>query len=327
VYFSLDDGAHWQSLRLNMPITSQRDLTIHGDDLITATHGRGFWILDDITPLRQKVLEQKGTVLFEPQTAVRVRRNQNPDTPVPPEEPAGRNPPDGAILYYKLDHDAPLVTLEILDATGKVFRRYRSDDKAPPVDPELNVPLYWLRPHRALPSTKGMHRFVWDLYGEPVRAMRYDYPISAIYHDTPREPRGVLAAPGRYTVRLTVEGELAMTKTFTLKMDPRVTTPASGLAEQYRWSVKLADLMNASFDAAARIRAIRATLAKDSDLDQKLAPLSALAQMNGTLSGLLNVIGSSDAAPTTQAVKAATEAETQTNALLAKWRQIQAALP
>jgi len=333
VYVSFDDGDNWQSLRLNMPATSQRDITIHGDDLITATHGRGFWILDDITPLRQAALVQKGTVLFQPQTAIRVRRNQNPDTPMPPEEPAGQNPPDGAILYYKLDRDAALVTLEILDGNGKVFRRYRSDDKAPSVDTELNVPLYWLRPHHGLPASAGMHRFVWDLYGEPVRAMRYDYPIAATYRDTPREPRGVVAAPGRYTVRLTVDQAAPLTKSFLLKMDPRVTTPAAALAEQNRWSTKLVDLMNATFDASVRIRALRTKLTNlkggpfaDAavELDQKLATFSNLGQLNGTLSGLLNVIGGSDAAPTTQALRAATDAVNQSTAQLTKWQTFQA---
>jgi photosystem II stability/assembly factor-like uncharacterized protein len=340
VYVSLNDGDDWQSLRLNMPATSQRDITIHGDDLITATHGRGFWILDDISPLRQvEALKQKGTALFQPQTTYRVRRDQYSDTPLPPEEPAGKNPPDGAILYYKLDSNASLVKLEILDESGKSIRRYRSNDRPDPIDPGVNVPLYWVRPFHPLPASAGMHRFVWDLYGDQVKALRYDYPISAIYGDTPREPRGVLAAPGRYTVRLTVDGEATQSKSFLLKMDPRVTTSASGIAESHRWSLRIAELMNATFDARERIRSVRAGIRKlpsggasskdiadaAGALEKVLDPLeSGLTQANGTLSGLLSVFGGSDSAPTTQAIRAATEAETQTSAQLTKWRDTRA---
>ncbi|HEY3743634.1 MAG TPA: glycoside hydrolase [Bryobacteraceae bacterium] len=334
VYFSIDDGDHWQSLKMNMPATSNRDITIHGDDLVTGTHGRGFWILDDITPLRQAALtQQSGPVLFQPETAVRVRRSTATDTPLPPEEPAGKNPPDGAILDYRLDSNASLVTLEILDASGKVVRRYRSDDKPPPIDLSLNVPLYWMRPYQPLPVSAGMHRFVWDLYGQPVKSMRYDYPISAVYHDTPREPRGAFVAPGRYTVRLIVDSTPALTKTFQLKMDPRVTTPAAGINEAYRWSLRIVDLMNATFDARERVGAVRAGLsnlpqdltASGAALDNLLKPLEpALAQANGMLGGLLNVIGGSDSTPTTQAIRAATDAEAQANAQLAKWKAIEA---
>jgi hypothetical protein len=271
--------------------------------------------------------------LFQPETAVRVRRSTATDTPLPPEEPAGKNPPDGAILDYRLDSNASLVTLEILDASGKVVRRYRSDDKPPPIDLSLNVPLYWMRPYQPLPVSAGMHRFVWDLYGQPVKSMRYDYPISAVYHDTPREPRGAFVAPGRYTVRLIVDSTPALTKTFQLKMDPRVTTPAAGINEAYRWSLRIVDLMNATFDARERVGAVRAGLsnlpqdltASGAALDNLLKPLEpALAQANGMLGGLLNVIGGSDSTPTTQAIRAATDAEAQANAQLAKWKAIEA---
>jgi photosystem II stability/assembly factor-like uncharacterized protein len=336
VYFSIDDGDHWQPLRQNMPATSNRDVVIHGDDLVTGTHGRGFWILDDLTPLRQAALTQSGTVLFQPQTAYRVRRNLATDTPMPPEEPAGKNPPDGAILYYKLGSNAALVSLEIFDGGGKLVRRYRSDDKPTPIDTGVNVPLYWVRPFQALAAEAGMHRFVWDLYGEPVKALHYDYPISAIYGDTPREPRGALVAPGKYTARLTVDGEAPQSKSFVLKMDPRVTTPAAAIAEVYRWSARLVDLMNASYDAVERVRIVRAGVSKltggskdivDSAaaLDKKLAALEpGLVQANGTLSGLLGVLGGSDSSPTTQAMHAVGDAESQTNAQLTNWNAIQA---
>ena len=186
VFVSFNDGDDWQPLRLNMPATSIRDLVVHGDDLVVGTHGRGFWILDDISPLRDMTAE---TNLYEPRPTFRYPRNENTDTPLPPEEPAGKNPPDGAILYYNLKAaPAGPITLEILDTAGKLVRRFSSQDKAEPADPAINVPAYWIRPFQSLSTAPGMHRFVWDLHAAPAGAGRRrggEYPISAIYQDTP----------------------------------------------------------------------------------------------------------------------------------------------
>ena len=136
VYFSFDDGENWQSLRFNMPATSVRDLIVKDDDLAVATHGRGFWILDNITPLRQLQPNNNGTLLFKPQTALRVRWSFNTDTPLPPDEPVGENPPEGAMIDYSLGKEiAGPVTLEIRDDKGKTIRRYASTDPVPPPDP------------------------------------------------------------------------------------------------------------------------------------------------------------------------------------------------
>src|SRR5207249_7453549 len=146
VYVSFDDGANWESLRLNLPATSVRDLIIKNDNLIVATHGRGFWILDNITPLRQFNQNEHETLLFKPQTALRVRWSLNTDTPLPPDEPAGENPPDGAMIDYSLAEDSP-VTVEIKDNNGNLVRRYSSSDA--PVLPDtkkLKIPRYWIRP-------------------------------------------------------------------------------------------------------------------------------------------------------------------------------------
>src|SRR5207248_2204852 len=164
VYVSFDDGDHWQSLRLNLPASSIRDLALHEDDLVAATHGRGFWILDDIEPLRQTV--SGDGFLFKPARAWRFRWNKNTDTPLPPDEPAGQNPPDGAIIDYYLGGAAP-VTLEILDPAGNLVRRYSSTDKIAPPKDEGQIPWYWIRPQRSLPGDAGMHRFVWDLHYTP----------------------------------------------------------------------------------------------------------------------------------------------------------------
>src|SRR5205814_103039 len=167
VHVSFDDGEHWQSLRMNMPATSIRDVIVKGDDLIAGTHGRGIWILDDITPLRQIARgSRQSAVLFKPQAAYRVRQNTNTDTPIPPDEAAGVNPPDGAIIDYMLAADAPgRVTLEILDAAGRLVRRYASDDPIERADPTTApVPVYWYRPPQTLSAAAGLHRFLWDLH-------------------------------------------------------------------------------------------------------------------------------------------------------------------
>jgi photosystem II stability/assembly factor-like uncharacterized protein len=223
VYVSFDDGDHWQPLRLNMPATSIRDLVIHENDLVVGTHGRGFWILDDIAPLRQinTDVASSAAYLFAPSAAYELPRDVNTDTPLPPEEPVGKNPPDGGSIYYYLKNAASgPVTLEIVDGTGKVVRTFASTDKPEPVDPGLNVPTYWVRPAQILSAEGGMHRFVWDLRLAPPASGRRNYPISAIYHDTPAEPLGAWVPPGDYTVRLTVEGK-TFTQPMTVKADPR----------------------------------------------------------------------------------------------------------
>src|SRR5207245_2438272 len=153
VFVSFNDGDDWQSLRLNMPATSIRDLVVHDDDLVVGTHGRSFWILDDISPLRELSAKaaESDAWLFRPRLTYRVRRDQNTDTPLPPEEPAGQNPPDGAIIYYSLKSTPKEpITLEIFDSAGKLVRRYSSAGKPEPIESDLNVPLYWMRPPASL---------------------------------------------------------------------------------------------------------------------------------------------------------------------------------
>lgn len=310
VYVSFDDGDSWQPLTLNLPHTSVRDLIVHGDDLAIATHGRGFWILDDIAPVRELAARKpctaaaggpcdpvaqafSSTHLFRPAVAYRLRRNQNTDTPLPPEVPAGQNPPDGAMIDYYLEADAAgPVTLEILSGE-RLVRRYSSEDRPEPVnEQEITVPIYWVRPPRALPRTKGLHRFVWDLRYPAPDAFQHDYPISAIYHDTPREPQGVLAVPGAYTVKLTVGGR-TLTQPLTLKMDPRASISPIGLQQQFRLGTKIAQLMQRTFEAK-------------------------LTDLNNDLATTLDVVQGADRAPTAQAVKAVVDLERKVNEQLAK---------
>jgi photosystem II stability/assembly factor-like uncharacterized protein len=266
-YVSLDDGESWQSLRLNMPATSIRDLVIKDDDLVVGTHGRSFWILDDITPLREM-----GTVPFSaatkvapgfsraephlltPAAAWRVRWNKNTDTPLPPDEPAGQNPPDGAIINYWLPADAREVTLEIVDAAGSVVRRYASGDT--PFDPQaerVNFPRYWIRPPQKLSAARGFHRFVWDVHYPPPRTSQFSYPIAAIHQNTPRMPLGPWAPPGSYAVRLTVD-RAAQSRPLVLKMDPRVKTSRADLDRQFTLSKQLYDAINAQDEAQGQHR-------------------------------------------------------------------------
>jgi hypothetical protein len=222
VFVSFDDGESWQPLRLNMPATSIRDLVVHGEDLVVGTHGRSFWILDDVSPLRQMSAEIAAAPahLFDPRPAIRFPRNTNTDTPLPPEEPGGKNPPDGAILYYYLKSaPASPAVLEIADTSGRVVRRYSSADRAPQ-PPPMPVASYWLRPFQPLSAEPGMHRFVWDLHAAPAGAGgRGGAPISAIFNDTPIG-QGEWMPPGVYTVRLTVDGKV-YTRELRVKPDPR----------------------------------------------------------------------------------------------------------
>jgi photosystem II stability/assembly factor-like uncharacterized protein len=355
VYVSLDDGEAWHSLRLNMPATSIRDLVVHGDDLVVGTHGRSFWILDNITPLRQQTgaILQAPAHLYAPQVAVRMQRSRNTDTPLPPEEPMGQNPPDGAILDYRLGATAGgPVTIEVLDERGALVRRYRSDDKPEIVNPnELAVPTYWVRPARILPASAGAHRWIWDLRYAPPDVPFHDYPISAIFQDTPRGPLGPFVASGKYTVRLTVAGH-SYTQTLSVRIDPRIRTSPTGVALQQTLSLRVYTGIQESADVLRKIQALRVQLAARKSgaqgdqaaaitaLDARLAQLatggsataigrrragggqSSLEQARGTLGGLLELLQGTDAAPTTQAVAAVNAQLTTLNLLLSQWQEI-----
>ncbi len=360
VYVSLNDGDDWQSLRLNMPASSIRDLVIHNDDVVVGTHGRSFWILDDITPLRQ-INEQVAAAeayLFQPEFAYRVKRNVNTDTPLPPEEPAGKNPPDGAIINYYLKSDASgPITLEIFDDKNQLVRRFSSADQPEPVnEKDYNVPTYWFRPPQTLSSTAGMHRFVWDLNYPKPKALRYDYPISAIYRDTPLFPLGPAILPGSYSVKLTVAGH-GYTQPINVKLDPRVKTPAAGLEQQFALSLQAYQGMEQSFDAMEQIKKFRdqikdrrtradqgSTLAETlAALDKKAAAIAGegrgdqgpgapggstdaregnFTRSNTSFTSMLELLQSADATPTTQAVSASGELQQNLKSLLARWNEL-----
>ena len=218
-----------------MPATSIRDLIVHGDDLVVGTHGRGFWILDDMTALRQIDSKTVDTVsLFKPQTAVRVRNNNNTDTPLPPDEPAAQNPPDGAVLDYYLPKDAHSeVMIEVLDSNGSLIKRYRSDDPIEePREKDLQVPYYWVRPDRRLGKTAGFHRWVWDLHYTTLENNPAGLPMAAIEHDTVAPTDAPWVLPGTYLIRLSVDGSL-LTQNLKVVMDPRTKASPAELGRQF----------------------------------------------------------------------------------------------
>jgi len=251
---------------LNLPTASVRDLEIHGDDLVAGTYGRAFWILDDVTPLRQMTPQVSASTayLFKPETAIRVRNDTDFDTPFPPEMTAGTNPPDGAIVnYYLKSAPAGPVTIAIYDG-AKMVRELTSVPPPPEPEPQLTVPNYWIeRPH-PLPAAAGMNRAVWDLrYTLPpsyTRGATNSYPISALLHNTPAEPRGPLAAPGDYEIRLTVAGA-TYRQPLHLVMEPRVKATPAAIIEQRDLGLLISGGLTVSHAANEQVAALRAALA------------------------------------------------------------------
>jgi photosystem II stability/assembly factor-like uncharacterized protein len=350
VWVSFDEGDHWQSLQFNLPHTSMRDLWIHDDDLIVGTHGRSFWVLDDITPLRQASASVADAVhLYKPAPAYRVQRDTYTDTPLPPDEPVAENPPDGAILDYFLPANASAVTLEILDGQ-KVVRRFTNNDKPDVTQEELQkqlIPLYWVKPWAALSAEAGMHRWVWDLHYPAPLATRHEYPISAIPHDTPRYPLGPTVLPGNYTVRLAVDGK-TMTAPLMIKMDPRVKTSAAGLQKKFEYEIRLAALVTDSSRAALEGNSIREQLEKVQStpntkeaveaFQKKLsallgggggffAPPSAevtVSRVNGEAGTLYQAIWNVDAQPTLPQAEALAKVEAEAADVLKRWKEFKA---
>lgn len=338
VYVSFDDGEHWQSLRFNMPATSIRDLVVKDDDLVVGTHGRSFWILDNITPLRQQATASgKGVQLYVPQTAYRVRWNMNTDTPIPQEEPAGQNPPDGAMIDYVLEEDATDISLQILDQNGTIVRTYRPDDLAPDVS-GVNIPLYWVRPHQVLSGKKGAHRFCWDMRYDPLRKGNTSFPIAAVYGQTAPEPSAPWVMPGQYTVRLEVNGK-TYEKSIRVKMDPRVKTTAEELQKQHDLSLYCYGKAKSMDAYQAEIQAILAYKTDATDTKERRQAQKILAEFQGkavamdklkpnfgTLAGqfssLMDQLQESDMAPTSQMSNAVQGLAALSDSMASAWFEI-----
>jgi photosystem II stability/assembly factor-like uncharacterized protein len=383
VWVSIDDGESWQSLRLDMPAISVRDLQVKDDssclcsDLVAGTHGRGYWILDHVTPLRQaaaiRAASAAGTAyLVKPAPGVRVRFGMNDPTPWPPEVPAGENPPPGAILDYFLAADASgPVTIDILDGAGKTVRTYSSADPVrtpdPAIDPvaydricrdnpaapDCGLPLYWPAPQMIVSAKAGMHRIGWDLRVQPLTdgggrggasVPRRTYPaVNAPW-----------AAPGSYTVRLTVDGK-SYPQPLMLHLDPRVKTPALGLSTLTSLTREMYDGAKAAHVAADQARALAATLEGVAGGDEAafkaqlvaLAPPpspgggrggpgggrgggrggagSAPSTLDGASAAMLTAamaMQGADAAPTARETAACAEARRQAAPLMARWAKL-----
>jgi photosystem II stability/assembly factor-like uncharacterized protein len=336
VYVSFNDGERWQPLQLNLPVSPIRDLVVKGNDLVVATHGRSFWILDDISPLRElnSTVVSTGFYLFHPATAVRLRKNEARDTPLEPETPVGKNPPAGAIIDYSLQTiPAGAVTLEIIDSKGVLIRKYSSSDAPGKIDETQQFPTYWFNPPSPLSKHPGLNRFVWDLRYERPRALRFGYSIAAAYgNDAIMQPEGPLVLPGTYQVQLSVDGK-TYTAPLEVKMDPRVKTSPLALRQQLMLEIQIMQAMWDSYQSVQEIRDLRTRLndlqtklksdagAKPlldaiAALDKKAAELVAVEQtyppvgivsaasLNGALGSLMVLVDSADAAPTAQAASA-----------------------
>jgi photosystem II stability/assembly factor-like uncharacterized protein len=343
VWVSLDDGDHWESLQLNLPHTSMRDLAIHDQDLIVATHGRSFWILDDIGPLREfaAIASHNDVTLLKPSPAVRVRRSTGTDTPFPPDEPTGRNPPNGAIIDYYFPRAVKQpVVIEVLDLRGNLVRKVASTDPAPISQEERAhelIPAYWIRNPKPFATAAGMHRFVWDLHYTAPRSTKHGFPISAVPGDTPQEPQGPLAVPGQYRVRLRI-GNKQWEQPLTVIADPRVKTSEPDFAQQLALAQGLASALDASTQELLKARSLRTQLrertgvpaaiaAQLKELNEKLESLieskpgdetwRGLEKLNGDIGNLYGQVMSADTAPT----KAQTSAA---EALFKDWQSVAA---
>jgi photosystem II stability/assembly factor-like uncharacterized protein len=392
VWVSFDDGDHWRSLQRDMPPISVRDIEVKDDstcqcaDLVAGTHGRGFWILDDVTPLRQYAQLQaaagaQSAYLFKPEPALRVRFATNDPTPWPPEVPAGENPPPGALLdYYLPANTSGPVKLEILDPSGKVMRTYstesqiiRGTDPAAdpakyntlcqqtPTLPDCGLPLYWPAPALLLSNQPGVHRFNWDMRFDPIGeggGRGGGGSNGAVPHRTYAAVNAPWAPPGNYTVRLTANGK-THTQPIVVKLDPRVRTPAAGLAQLAQLTRSLYDGAVADHDALLQARALSEKLASVSGADaaafkarvDSLAPPEAaggrgrggrggggggrggrgggaaagpptLESASTAMMAADMAMQNADVTPTASEVEAATKARGESSAVLARWHAL-----
>lgn len=341
VYFSSNDGGYWQSLRMNMPASSIRDLVVHENDLVIGTHGRSIWILDDLSPLRELAsLSGQGTHLFTPSDAYRVRFNMFSDTPLPPEEPTGQNPPDGALIDYYLKADAQKVELNIFDQKGDLVNSFSSDDVTEVLDTtQMQHPTYWIRPFKGLSDERGHHRFVWNLrYKEPRGADR-TFAIAAVQYNTPSGPEGPFVAPGTYKIQLKADGAVTE-KNVTVKLDPRSAMSDDALVLQTDLSMQcysnygtLQDIREAIDSKLAskgrkqeKLLTFRGLGApEDGDLIYGSIYASELADetivgLQSKLLFLLNVLQKTDARPTTKTQEAAEQLHKRVAEMVSIWK-------
>jgi photosystem II stability/assembly factor-like uncharacterized protein len=350
VYVSFNDGDDWQSLQLNLPVTSVRDLVVHENDLVVATFGRSFWILDDVTPLRQLDARVATTDawLFRPESAIRMRAVSDQGTPVPMDETLFANPPEGAVLDYLLkEKPTTPIQLEIFDAEGKLVRRFASDEVLQKTNPDdVPIQVEWIHDPKPLVTEAGMHRFVWDLHYALPKGVRTSF----------WGPAGPLAVAGEYIVKLTANGK-SSTQPLRVKLDPRVRVSLDVLTRQFGLASKLAarlgDVSMALGQAGelrkqidARKKEARANaelIAALEELDKKLEVVTEsdtdmefglfglalpntehepLSSVTGALTRLLIVVDSSDVGPGNDAATASVHWEEAAQKALERWAAV-----
>jgi photosystem II stability/assembly factor-like uncharacterized protein len=357
MYVSFDDGDHWQSLMLNLPTTSYRDITIHGNDLVAGTYGRGIWVLDDYSVLRQvtPAIAAEPAHLFKPGDAIRVRRNVNADTPFPPEVPHALNPPDGVIIdYWLASRPAHDITLDVRDAAGTVVRHLSSAPITPVSEaahpPEPN---FWLATPAPMPTRAGTNRVNWDLRYDAPPAFRHSFEINANPGLTPASPEGPLALPGVYTITLTVDGR-RYTQTVRVRNDPRSPATMAALRAQHTllmtldggiqaaWAgyhqaaaLRTAAQKAAGTNAAADVATAAATLVAKLDTVAGnpdggrggrrrggAAPPPNFVSVSSALVGQLEAQDDADMAPTSAMLAAETSACHDLSTAVARWKHV-----
>ncbi|MBU6249045.1 MAG: hypothetical protein KGN77_14945 [Xanthomonadaceae bacterium] len=344
IYVSFDDGTHWQALQQNLPMTSVRDIDVHGDDLVIATHGRGFWIMDDVSALRQMTgLHADTATLFRPADAIRVRRARFTGTPFPKDEPMAANPPDGAMIDYALPKTVKgAVTLTVFDAQGKPVRSFSSAEPVTTPDPaKLAVAPEWVPKPMRLSTAPGMHRFVWDLH----------YPSQLPAEPgSPQEKSGVWAPPGQYTVELQVNGH-RYRQPLQVKPDPRVKVSTAAMQREFALARKVEEASAraalASTEAGKLLKAldalppttlhaqVEALMAKAQDLSGVVVHpdpnnsmgtpprrTDSLRALSMNLAKLEQAVDGADAAPSPDAKASYAELSTTLDATIEAWQRL-----
>ena len=356
-WVSFDDGDHWQSLQLNLPTTPVRDVVVHGNDLAIATYGRSLWILDDLSPLRQ--LDPRAADmarLYKPAKAIRTRWDMNQDTPLPSETPAGKNPPDGAIIdYYLPSASTGELRLSIYDSQNEMVREFSSTpgpiDETPP-----NVPDFWFAPPTVLTKSAGHNRFVWDLryptpkalhygyYGSELDYIEYTLADHAIPGETPREqPQGPFIVPGQYTIVLHVNGK-EFRQPLSVTLDPRVHVSQADLRQQLDTEKNISAQMAATYSGYQYMKSLkkaiadaRTSLAENKDAAGQLDGLAkqiadvadgtvtelGIGPLNRELARLATMIESGDSRPAAVLQSGVDQSCQELNKRLDQWRGLQ----
>jgi hypothetical protein len=342
---------------LNLPNTSYRDITFHGNDLVVGTYGRGIWVLDDYPVLRQLTpsIASEPAHLFRPDETIRVRRNVNADTPFPPEVPHALNPPDGVVIYYSLaSTPSSPIAIDVLDASGAVVRHMTSAPGIPVKEAaEPPEPNFWIAPPYSLPARAGTNRATWDFRYDAPQVFTHSYEINANPGLTPASPEGPMAPPGTYAIRLTVDGK-SYTQPVTVRNDPRSLATVADIKAQTALLMKFNEGAKESWDGYNQVEAMRRSVANlmtanqpadvtaaAKTLDAKLVavagstagggrgfarggppPAPDFVRVNGTMGSAMTALDNADMAPTSATLKGYAADCGQLRTVLTNWQAI-----